>query len=249
MPYKKTKAILFDLGDTLVNFGEVKTFGIFRQGAQLTYAYLKELNQPVGSYFLYSCRSFLTIYTNYFASKITNKDFDSLAVLKKQGRKKGLSLTDSQWQQIAWLWYEPLSKIAKTEIDLAATLKKLTDSGLKLGIVSNTFVNGFCLDRHLEQLGLLEFFPIRIYTCDFVYLKPNPKIFKHAAGKIAEKCKHILFIGDRIDKDVVGSLRSGMTPVLKKAYTNNGKQPPKGTRKIETISQLPALIEQIEAEV
>ena len=57
--------------------------------------------------------------------------------------------------------------------------------------------------------------------------------------------QNIMFVGDRIDKDINGALKSGMYPVLKTAYTNSGKKTPKGAWKIDLLSELPALIDKI----
>ena len=40
------KAVLFDIGDTLFNFGKVHTTKVFLQSARQTYDYLKSLGQP-----------------------------------------------------------------------------------------------------------------------------------------------------------------------------------------------------------
>ena len=51
-----------------------------------------------------------------------------------------------------------------------------------------------------------------------------------------------MYIGDRIDKDIQPTLKIGMTPVLKAAYTNTGKTPPNGAWKITHLSELPDLV-------
>jgi HAD superfamily hydrolase (TIGR01549 family) len=182
---------------------------------------------------------------NHLISNITGKDFDSLLLLKKYGDKRGFDLPVEQWQEINWLWYLPLRQKTTLEADIAGTLEKLKGMGLKLGIISNTFVNGHALDRHLEEEGLLDFFPIRLYSYQFDFRKPDKRIFLEGARQIQVDPQNIMYIGDRIDKDVKGSVRAGMIPVLKKAYTNDGKKAPEGTHKIETLAQLPALIEKI----
>jgi hypothetical protein len=52
-------------------------------------------------------------------------------------------------------------------------------------------------------------------------------------------------VGVRIDKDIELTLKIGMTPVLKTAYTNIGKTPPDGNSKINQISELSELIKKI----
>jgi len=56
-----------------------------------------------------------------------------------------------------------------------------------------------------------------------------------------------LYVGDRIDKDIRPALRSGMQAVLKTAYTNTGKKTPRGAWRINQLSELPGLIEKINA--
>ena len=58
-----------------------------------------------------------------------------------------------------------------------------------------------------------------------------------------------MYVGDRIDKDIRPTLRIGMHAALKDAYTNAGKILPQGARKIDHISELPGLVERINAGV
>ncbi|MBA7476124.1 Phosphoglycolate phosphatase [subsurface metagenome] len=247
MPDKKIKAVLFDLGETLVNFGKINTGRLFRQGARLSYDFLKSCGQPVGNFQYYRWRNLLALRIRHLLSNITKNDFNSLALLRGIGIKKGIRLDGQKWRQFAWLWYEPLSKVATTEPTIKETLTALKNSGLKLGIVSNTFVNGSSLEKHLQQIGILDFFTVRLYSYEFDFRKPDVRIFKAAAEKIGEVSENILYVGDRIDKDIRPALRSGMQAVLKNAYTNNGKKIPKGAWRINQLSELPSLIESINA--
>jgi putative hydrolase of the HAD superfamily len=178
----------------------------------------------------------------YAWSYIVGRDFDSLDLLRAIGVRRGYKLSEEQWQQFAWCWYEPLAKIAKVEPDIRKTLAALRDAGIRLGIVSNTFITRSSLDRHLKELGLLEFFPLRIYSDENPWRKPNIKIFNDGARKIGVEPQNIAFVGDRIDNDVRGAIKAGMIPILKFAYTNQGKSPPSGVLKINLLSELPSLV-------
>jgi HAD superfamily hydrolase (TIGR01549 family) len=216
-----------------------------RQSARLSYDFLQSCGQPVGSFKLYRWRSLVSLRIQYWLSNITGRDFDTLSLLKKIGAKRGVKLSEQQWRHLAWLWYEPLSKIGRVEPKTAETLTALKKLDLKLGIVSNTFINGGSLERHLEQLGILDFFAVRLYSCEFDFRKPDARIFRAAAEKIGERLENILFIGDRINKDIKPAIKAGMRAVLKAAYTNIGKKIPKGVWKINRLSELPKLIEKI----
>jgi putative hydrolase of the HAD superfamily len=245
---KKIKAVLFDLGETLLNFGRVDKPRIFGQGARLTYDFLQSCGQPVGNFRYYYWRNLLLLRIKHWLSLITGKDFDALVLLKTSGTKRGIKLSKQQWQHLAWLWYEPLSKICQAEPKTKETLTVLKELGLKLGIVSNTFVNAYSLDKHLQQLGILDFFPVRLYSYEFDFRKPDARIFRAAAEKIGEMLENIMFVGDKINKDIKTSAKIGMKAVLKAAYTNAGKKTPKGAWKINNLAELPELIKKINAD-
>jgi len=239
------KAVLFDLGETLLDFGRIKPAEVFAAGAKSSYDYLRRLNQPVGGFKSYFWRNLLNLRMQRWISWFKRRDFDALALLKRVGAKNGLTLTAEQWETLAWLWYEPLSRIGRIEPDTKETLTALKDNGLKLGIVSNTFVHGTSLEKHLEQLGILDFFTVRLYSYEFAFRKPDIRIFRMAAERIGQAPQNILYVGDRIDKDIKPAIKSGMSAVLKAAYTNSGRKLPPGVPRIARISELPALIEKI----
>jgi len=242
---KQIKAVIFDLGDTLLNFGKVDTGSLFLKAGRYSYDYLKNAGQPVCSFQRYLWGNLLGIRAKSFFSGLVGNDFDSLEVLKSYGHRKKYKLTDEQWEDVNRCWYQPLKELTKVESDLIETLTKLRDSGLKLGILSNTFVNACSLDNHLQELGILEFFPMRIYSYQYEFRKPNVKIFRVAAEQIDTLAENIMFVGDRVNKDVKGALKAGMKPALITAYTNAGKKRPAGSIEIERISELPEIIKNI----
>lgn len=248
MMEKKIKAVLFDLGETLLDFGKINPGEIFRQGAALSYDFLKSCSQPVGNFRYYCMWNMAALYFRRIISSITKNDFNSLALLRWAGMKKGIRLDGQQWRHFAWLWYEPLRKLATVEPDIKETLTNLKNFGLKLGIVSNTFVSADSLEKHMEQVGILDFFEPRMFSYQFDFRKPDPRIFRLAAERVGETPNNILFVGDRINMDIKPALKVGMQAVMKTAYTNAGKKPPDGAWKINHISELPALIRKINTE-
>ena len=142
-----------------------------------------------------------------------------------------------------------MRKIATVEPDIKETLTKLKNSGLKLGIVSNTFVSGDSLEKHMEQVGILNFFEPRMYSYQFDFRKPDARIFRIAAERIGEAAENILFVGDRINMDIRPAIKIGMQAALKTAHTNKGKKIPEAAWKINHISELPDLIEKINKKV
>lgn len=247
MPQHEIRAVLFDLGDTLLNFGRVNTTKVFIQGARRSYDYLKSHGQPTGGFPWYCVRNLARLRLVQLRYGLAGRDFDALTYLEGVGRKEGVQLSPEQWQEFAWLWYEPLSRLADVEDDLRETLVALKALGLKLGVVSNTFVNRASLERHLRDIGVLDLFTVLLFSCEFEFRKPHLAIFRIAAERVGEGLENVLFVGDRIDKDIRPALATGMRAALKHAYTNEGKANPPDAWRIGRVSELPALVREVNA--
>jgi putative hydrolase of the HAD superfamily len=243
MADSKIKAVLFDLGDTLLNYGKIDPHEPFFQAARLTWEWLKGQGQVTGFQWLYTLRSLLAIHLRIVWSHFTGRDFDSLVVLKNLGRKMGHNLTDAQYEDLVWLWYEPLARLVTIERDIHQTLTTLRSRGFRLAILSNTFVSASVLNKHLKELGLFDYFDFIYYSYLFNKRKPHPEMFLAAAKQLDIPPQQIIFVGDRIDNDVMGSMQVGMIPVLKRTHINIHKKVPPGVTIISEISELPAVIE------
>jgi len=245
MAEKRLRAIFFDLGDTVLEFGRVQTTRLFLKGAHSSYTFLQAKSQPVPGFPIFFLKNLFCLRWRHLVSHFTGNDFNSLEVLRVLGTRQGISLSEEDWRYLTWLWYEPLSASARVEPDLRQTFSALQKRDLKLGIISNTFVHGSALDRHLEQLNVKDFLQVRLYSYQFDFRKPDTRIFQEGARQIGHDCANIMYVGDRIDKDMLPALNLGMIPALKRARANAGKTVPLGVHAIDKLSQLPDLAEQI----
>ena len=240
--------MLFDLGQTLIHFDKVNARALSREAAANAYGYLKELGQPVGDFKAYMWSNLLSIRLKLLISDLMRRDWDSLIGLRQSHERKGIRLSAEQWRQLNWKWYEPLSRMGSIEPDLAETLGLLRDKDIKLGIVSNTWVNGCSLEQHLDKYELLHFFDVKVYSYDYPFRKPDKRLFLEAAKLVDVPCANILFIGDRIDNDIKGAIRVGMIPILKTTDKNKRKTLPPTATRIEKLSEIPKLIEKLNAD-
>src|SRR5436305_88545 len=158
------EAILFDLGDTLINFGKLNSLKLFREGARASYDYLASQNRTLPPYDRYWQAHYRAIRNAYYWSTLRRRDFDVQHVVTAVIRKLGIHVNPRQRRELLWVWYRPIFEVAKVDDGLHEMLAMLRDAGTKLAIVSNTFMPGHNLDRHLEREGLLEFFPVRVYS-------------------------------------------------------------------------------------
>jgi putative hydrolase of the HAD superfamily len=92
-------------------------------------------------------------------------------------------------------------------------LDALRERGLKLGLVSNAFDPGPLLHRDLERMGLTERLDFAVFSSEVGLRKPHPAIFERALEALAVAPEDALFVGDRLFEDVRGAAELGMTTV------------------------------------
>lgn len=245
---QRIRGILFDLGDTLLDFGQVDPRSLFEAGGRLAYEYLQRLGQPLPSFASFHRKQLWQIRWNYLRSRFTRREFNALELIGRISDRMGHDLTHDQVVELAWLWYEPLSRRAKVEADLPRLLGEFRDTGLKLGVVSNTFIPGEVLDRHLAAEGLLEYLPIRVYSCDVRYRKPHPSIFTVALDRCGLKARETLFVGDSLKADICGANRAGLVSVWKSPVTVDSQSGIRARHHIQRLAELGAILSQYNVE-
>jgi len=210
----RVQGVLFDLGETLMQFGDVDLPKVFEQGTRLAYQRLLKWGLKPPTFHKYHRHKLLAVRWNHFKCRLTGREFNSLDVLDRLNRRSGIRLTRAQSLELADLWYQPLRQCASVDPEAIRTLEALREDGLTLGLVSNTFIAAEVLDRHLQSHGLLDLLPVRVYSCEVGFRKPRPQIFRAALERSGLSARQTLFVGDNLRADVYGANRMGMISVL-----------------------------------
>lgn len=239
---QRIRGILFDLGDTLLDFGPVDARTLFESGGRLAYEYLEKLGQPLPSFAKFHRRQLWAVRWNYVKSHLTRREFNALDLIGKLSRRMGQRLTHEQMLELAWLWYKPLRDCASAEEGLHELLRGFEKAGLTLGLVSNTFIPGEVLDRHLQQENLLDVLSVRVYSCDVHYRKPNPNIFSIALERAGLAPEATLFVGDSLWADIDGANRAGMISVLKEPAAREGDRHIQPHHRIARLAELKGIV-------
>jgi putative hydrolase of the HAD superfamily len=209
------RGILFDLGDTLLDFEPMDARQVFRDGAARIYEQLKP-RLPAGlSFDDYCNRQSRSARRTYFISRILGREFDSMRLMTRYHTRLGVELDQPTQHEMMWTWYQAMLAYARIADDVIPTLRTLRERGLKLGLVSNTFIPPCTHDRHLTEAGLIEFFPVRVYSSEVRYRKPHRRIFQIALQRLGTAAHETLFVGDQIKADILGAKRVGMKTALR----------------------------------
>lgn len=239
-------AVLFDLGDTLINYDRVNVNRALQIAARLTYDYLTGRYGPerIGPFRHYRRRNLHALRLRYFWSQFTNREFDALALFRRQLLRMGLTPTDAELSELARLWYQPVAAHAWTEPALADHLARLRDMNLQLALVSNTFSPPFVLDEQLQAFGLLDFFPVRVYSSVSVVRKPHPRIFQAALDQLNVPAAQAVMVGDKLREDVRGARGAGLRAIFKRGPLNHHHRRHRDIPVVDAIEQVPSLIDQ-----
>ena len=95
-----------------------------------------------------------------------------------------------------------------------ALLDALRGRGIKTGVVANSWPDtGRVLRADAVAFGLADRLDVLVFSEEVGALKPQPEIFLYARDRLGVEPENAIFVGDRLDTDVQGAARVGMTTV------------------------------------
>lgn len=117
-------------------------------------------------------------------------------------------------KNIVHKWFEtiPLNVITSCKRSyLESTFEWLSKNNIKTGLFSDYFCN-----EKAVALNIDKYVSVSVSSMDrnIGVFKPDPKGFLVAAEKLGFKPEDILFVGDRVEVDVVGANNAGMRAAL-----------------------------------
>ena len=238
------KAVLFDLGGTLIHFGVLDRKALFRRAVMRTYKRWSGCSDRMPDLRRYYRHHWYAIHWGFLKGRLLNREIDVMYLLKRASRKLWLispEPEDVHFRRLVLDWYEPLGRTVYLEPGTHEVLAELSRH-YKLGIVSNSFIPSFVLDGHLEELGLLAYFSSRVYSCDVGYRKPDRRIFELGMERVGSAADGTIFVGDLLKTDVQGAERTGMRAIWKRSDGGNGES---GRTVIRRITELPDVISRL----
>ena len=199
------EAVLFDWGDTLIEFAyapELVAAGhraglaaIGREGVPELTEHFREEYEPL------------------FWAPGTIEEIEYPQLVRRLLADFEIAVDDGELDRFleaehdAW---QPARRLAAHTHPLLEALRGL---GLKLGLVSNAFDPGWLLHRDLEHMGLAERLDFSVFSSEVGLRKPHPAIFERALEALEAVPERALFVGDRLFEDVRGAAEVGMTTV------------------------------------
>ena len=201
------RAVLFDWGGTLMD--DEWSDEIALEGHSAGLAALARDGLPEAAAFT----AYLREHESELFPIAGEDEIDILDVMTRSFAAQGAELTDDdvrlflQAAQDAWSAHYAVAASAH------ALLEALRERGLKLALVSNTASPRWLLEPILERQGIAERVDAIVLSSEVGKRKPHPAIFEHALRELEVESSEALFVGDRLDADVLGASRVGMKTV------------------------------------
>jgi putative hydrolase of the HAD superfamily len=95
--------------------------------------------------------------------------------------------------------------------DTVPTIERIKNSGYRVGVISD----GLAIKQweKLIRLGLQNIFDTVVVSEEVGVEKPDIKIFETACAQLETEPENCMYIGDRLDSDILGANKAGMVSV------------------------------------
>jgi HAD superfamily hydrolase (TIGR01549 family) len=117
--------------------------------------------------------------------------------------------------------------------DAKTVLPLLKRTGLKIGLVTNGLQSD--IDKILPRVDLQDFFDIIVMINTLGKMKPDAELFHYALNKLRAAPSEAIFIGDEMESDYKGAQMAGLTAYL---IDRKGKNRNKNVNTIISLNDL-----------
>lgn len=237
----KPKMILFDYGQTLVN--EAKFDGVKGTEAVLAYAIenrhnltaeqiqgeANAINRGLGRFDPAKRHLFQLEVPNHMFSKYL---YESLGIK--------VTLSSEEIDRIFWNAASP----GKITDGIGEFLYYLKEHNIRTGVISNISFCGNIVEERINRLLPDNEFEFIIATSEYMFRKPNKRIFDLALEKAGLLAEDVWYIGDQYECDIVGAKNAGLKPIWYLGAIDMNYEKKDDVPTIERWSELINLLEQ-----
>lgn len=206
---KRTKAIFFDLGETLVT-QNIEDSMVTRNALQEISKILPKLVSPETLFRLYM--------KGYKTNDAIRSEYNVEIPIQTWMRQLLKRVTEK----------EPTDRLVEESIDIIVkaraanavafedannTLRKLSRRRVKLGVISNVSSHEVALGI-LDKVRLAKYFDLVVTSAESGIRKPDPGIFRYALYQLNIRPEEAIMVGDSERHDIQGGYIAGLRTVL-----------------------------------
>lgn len=202
---RRPKAILFDLGDTLLRHDRFEPLEGNKKLLSLSHNPHNRTLEEVAR----AAKAIEDEMRPLRASAVFEISARALQRVLFEPLGISFSLAAHELERAFW----EASVTMSPEPGIEEVLSLLSEQGILAGVVSNARTSGELLWAELEKHRLERYFRFLMSSCDYGFRKPSPLLFKVASAKLGVPPEDTWFIGDSVANDIAGANASGMVSV------------------------------------
>jgi len=207
------RAVLFDMGHTLVDFGPVPVEELFSEGIARAGEVLRAHGCPSPGSGRLRRAIGLAMRVAYLATFVTWREIDTRRVVSRALRRLGVEPSAEAMTEIIRASYAPFSREVRVLPGRSEMLAELSGR-FRLGLVSNTVWPGRFHAEDLDRLGIGRYLATQVYSHDLGRRKPHAAPFLRALETLGAPPEEAVMVGDGAYSDIRGARRTGMRSIL-----------------------------------
>lgn len=245
----KLQAVFFDMGGTLDTYRQTREYRIAHAHlirdilttAAIPLPWSDEtlvdaISAGMGAYYAWN-----------FASKIELPPEQIWSRFVFEGLNYSAEHLAPVGEELAFI-YETQLYIREMKPEVPDVLEKTQALGLRMGIISNT-QSLKQVPFNLKQYGIFEYFDPIVLSSEYGRRKPDPSIFYQAARLANLPTGACIYVGDMINKDILGAQRAGFRSAVQIIHIHAPSQAEPLAVPDAVIENLEELIPILEAEI
>ncbi len=235
------RAVLFDLGGTLLEFNHLSWLEWERAGLEGAHAALsaRGYTLPLETFI---ARFEDSLPERWEQAARGGPNLRLADVIRETALACGVTPADDEIEAAIAAYIAPLDANVVAYDDALDTLADLRRQGSKIGLISNTMWPGAYHLREMERTGILPYFDHTAFSADVGLWKPQPAIYRLSLEALGVSAEEAIYVGDMPAYDIVGAQHAGVRAVYKR---NTGSPPLDGIvpdAEIDRLEELPGLI-------
>lgn len=215
-----TRAVLFDLGNTLVSYYRVDEFpAVLRCCLAACHT---ELKHPISADVDEELFDRALALNREASDHRVRPLAERLIALFPESQNDPLAL-----ERLTAAFLRPIFATASLDPDAISVLETLRARGTAVAIVSNTPWGSAAAAwrNELKRHGLLALVDTTVFCVEVGYRKPHPAPIRRALEALNASARDAIFVGDDIRWDVLGARAAGVRPLLLLPATARGELP------------------------
>jgi putative hydrolase of the HAD superfamily len=203
----RTKAIFFDLDDTLFDYTNSRHTAfraLRRKFIELSGASIEDMDSR---------------WTKYWYELLPSGVIRDSSVIMHMRRERlrlifrdyGTMLNEQEMEHVMRTYTENYDTSISQVPGAGNLLKEIKASGISVGVITNNPLEG--QKKKLKKCGIEDYVDILVCSGEVGCSKPDPRIFGLSMDRIGTNPEESVMIGDSWEYDVVGAMNSGLRAV------------------------------------